>query len=144
MSQVARRKLNIQELDIALGTPLPAVVKCYATPRDAKLAESSSKVVMWTGGSYDYDDVVRALVLLDRLEMRPGTGQSGKTVPTFCTDPEADASTVALGSEFWRRPGFGHPHWNEVLDALQVDVDFARLARLRLRVFSTSAMMARK
>ena len=28
---------------------------------------------MWIGGSYDYDDVVRALVRLDRPEMRPGT-----------------------------------------------------------------------
>ena len=43
----------------ALGTPLPAVIKGYATLRDAKLAESSyDKVVMWTGGSYDYDDVM--------------------------------------------------------------------------------------
>ena len=45
----------------ALGTPLPGVIKGYATLGDAKLAESScDKVVLWTGGSYDYDDVVRA------------------------------------------------------------------------------------
>ena len=57
-------------------------------------------MVMWTGGSYDYDDVVRALVRLDRSEMRPGTsGQSGKTVPTCFSDPEADAPTPAPGSE---------------------------------------------
>ena len=63
MSYVARRELNFQQLENALGTPL----------RDAKLAESSNdKVVMWTGGSYD-DDVVRALVRLDRPEMRPAT-----------------------------------------------------------------------
>ena len=50
---------------------------------------------MWTGGSYDYDDVVRALVRLDRPEMRPGTsGQGGKTVPTHFTDPEVDAPTI--------------------------------------------------
>ena len=74
MSYVARRKLKFQQLENALGTPLPAVIKCYATLRDAKFAESSyDKVVMWTGGSYDYDDVVRALVRLDRPEMRPGT-----------------------------------------------------------------------
>ena len=37
---------------------------------------------MWTGGSYDYDDVMRALVRLDRPEMRPGaSGQTGRTVP---------------------------------------------------------------
>ena len=74
MSYVARRKLNFQQLESALGTLLPAVVKGHATPRDAKRAGSSyDKVVMWTGGSYDYDDVMRALVRLDRPEMRPGT-----------------------------------------------------------------------
>ena len=58
---VARRKLNIQQQEKPLGTPLPAVVNGDATLRDAKLAESSNdKVVMWTGGSYYYDDVVRA------------------------------------------------------------------------------------
>ena len=72
MSYVARRKLNFQQLENALGTPQPAVIKGYATLRDAKLAESSyDKVVMWTGGSYDYDNVVRALVRLGRPEMRP-------------------------------------------------------------------------
>ena len=100
MSYVARRKLNFQQLENALGTPLPAVIKGYATLRDAKLAESScDTVVMLTGGSYDYDDVVRALVRLDRPEMRPGTsGQSGKTVPTCFTDPEVDAPTIVPGS----------------------------------------------
>ena len=40
---------NFQQLENALGTPLPAVIKGYATLRDAKLAESSyDKVVMWT------------------------------------------------------------------------------------------------
>ena len=64
---VARRKLNFQQLENALGTQQPAVNRGYTTPRDAKLAESSyDKVVMWTGGSYDYDDVVRALMRLDR------------------------------------------------------------------------------
>ena len=78
------------------------MIKGYATLRHAKLAESSyDKVVMWTGGSYDYDDVVRALVRLDRPEMRPGTsGQSGKTVPTYFPDPEVDAPTIVPGSEF--------------------------------------------
>ena len=38
----------------ALGTPLPAVIKGYATLRDAKLAEGScDTVVVLTGGSYD-------------------------------------------------------------------------------------------
>ena len=69
MSHVATRKLNYQQLKIALGTPLPAVLEGYATLWDAKLAASSSdKVARWTGGSYDYDDLVR----LDGPEMRPG------------------------------------------------------------------------
>ena len=38
MSYVARRKLNFQQLENALGTPLPAVIKGCATLRDAKLA----------------------------------------------------------------------------------------------------------
>ena len=47
MSHVARRKLNFQQLENTLGTPLAAVVKGYATQRDAKLAENSyDKVVM--------------------------------------------------------------------------------------------------
>ena len=41
VSYVARRKLNLQQLENALGTPLPAVIKGYATLRDAKLAASS-------------------------------------------------------------------------------------------------------
>ena len=111
-THVARRKLNFQQLETAPGTPLPAVIKGYATLRDAKLAESSfDKVVMWTGGSYDYDDVVRAMVRLDRPEMRPGTsGQSGKSVPTYFTDPEVDAPTIVPGSEVWTQPSMDRPH----------------------------------
>ena len=41
---------NFQQLENALGTPLPTVIKGYATLREAKLAERSyDKVVMWTG-----------------------------------------------------------------------------------------------
>ena len=126
MSYVARRKRNFQQLENALGTSQPAVIKGYATLRDAKLAENSyDKVVMWTGGSYDYDDVMRVLVRLDRPEMRPGTsGQSGKTVPTYFTDPEVGVSTTVPGSEIWTQPSVDRPHWNEILDALQEYVDF--------------------
>ena len=57
-----------------MGTSLPAMIKGFATPRDAKLTERSyDKVVMWTGGSYDYDVVMCALVRLDLLEIRLGT-----------------------------------------------------------------------
>ena len=151
---VARRKLNFQQLENALGTPLPAVIKGYATLRDAKLAESSfDKVVMWTGGSYDYDDVVRALVRLDRPEKRPGTsGQSGKTVPTYFTDPEVGAPTIV--SRFRdSQPSMDRPHWNEVLDVLQRRGRFsARTERRRShamerspsRGFSTSPTMVRR
>ena len=125
MSCVARRKLNFQQLENALGTPLPAVIKGCATFRDAKLAESSyDKVVMWTGGRYDYDDVIRALVRLDRPVMRPGTsGQSGKSVPTYFTDPEVDASTILPGSESCTSPSINGPHWNEAVDAMPEDTD---------------------
>ena len=126
MSYLARRKLNFQQLENALGAPLPSVIKGYATLRDARLSESSyDKVVMWTGGSYEYDDIVQALVRLDRPEMRPGTsGQSGKTIPTYFTDPELHAPTAVSGSEIWTQPSMDQPQWNEVLDALQEDVDF--------------------
>ena len=102
------------------------MIKGHATLRDAKLSESSyDKVVMWTGGSYDYDDVVRALVRLDRPEMRPGaSGQSGKTAPTCFTDPEVDAPTIVPGPEIWTQSSMDRPHWNEILDARQEDVDF--------------------
>ena len=125
MSTVARRKLNFQQLENVLGTSLPAGIKGFATLRDAKLTERSyDKVVMWTGGSYDHDDVMCALVRLDRPEMRLGTsGQNGKTVPIYFTDPEADAPTPAPGSEIWIQPSMDRPHWNEVLDASQEDVE---------------------
>ena len=126
MSFVAQRKLNFQQLENALKTSLPAVIKGFATLRDAKLTERSyDKVVMWRGGSYDYDDVMRALVRLDRPEMRPGiSGQSGKTVPTYFTDPEVVAPIIVPGSEIWTQPGMHRPHWKEILDTLQEDVDF--------------------
>ena len=80
---------------------------------------------MWTGGSYDYDNVMRALARLDRPEMRSGTrGQSGKTVPTHFTELEVDSSTIVPGSEIRTQPSMDQPHWNEILDALQEDVDF--------------------
>ena len=47
--------------------------KGYAMMRNVKLSEgNSNKVVMWTGGSYEYDDVIRALLRLDRPEIQPG------------------------------------------------------------------------
>ena len=35
-----------------------------------------------------------------------------------------DAPTIVPGSEFWTQPSMHRPHWNEILDALQEDVDF--------------------
>ena len=154
MSNVARRKLNFQQLENVLGTPVPEVVKGYATLRDAKLAESSyDKVVMWTGGSYDHDDVVRALVRLDRPEVRPGTsGQSGKTVPTYFTDPEVDAPTIVPGSEDWMPSGIDPPQWNEVFENRKRTSISARterrpshaMERSPFRAFSTLPTMVRR
>ena len=126
MSYVARRKLNFQQMQNALGTNMPTVIKGYATLRDAKLAESSyDKVVMWTGDSFEYDVVALAPVRLDLPEMRPGTsGQNGKTAPTCFTDPELDGPTTDSGPEVWMQPCIDRPHWNEVLEAMQEDVDF--------------------
>ena len=144
MSYVARRKLNFQQLENAMGTPLPAVINGYAKLGDAKLAESSyDKVVMWTGGSDDYDDIMRALVRLDRPDMRPGTsGQNGKTVPIYFTDPEADAPTPAPGSEAWIQPSIDRPHWNEVLDALRRRSHATE--RSPFLLFSTSPTMVKR
>ena len=59
--------------------------------REAKLCEGSSeKVVMWTGGSYEYDDVIRALLRLDRPEIQPGTTPHTAT-PVYDTEPRAGA-----------------------------------------------------
>ena len=119
---MARRKLNFQQLENALGTSLPAVIKGFATLRDAKLTERSyDKVVLWTGAV----TTMCALVRLDLPEMRLGTsGQNGKTVPTYFTDPEVDAPTIVPCSEIWTQPSMDRPHWKEILDALQEDVDF--------------------
>ena len=121
MSCVARRKLNFTQLDASTSSDQGL----RDTTRRELAERSCDKVLMWTSGSYDYDDVVRALVRLDRPEMRPGySGQSGKTVPTCFSDPEADAWTPAPGSEAWTQPSIDRPHWNEVLEALQEDVVF--------------------
>ena len=108
---------------------------------------------MWTGGSYDNDDVVRALVRLDRPELRPGTsGQSGKTVPTF-SDPEVDAPTIVQGFDIWTQPCMDRPNWNEILDALQKDVDLSEdgerrrshaMERSPFRAVSSSPTMVRR
>ena len=126
MSYVVWRKLNFQQLESALGTLLPAVVKGYATLRDAKRAESSyDKVVMWTGGSYDYDDVMRALVRLHRPEMRPGTvGKMARPYRYITPTRKRTPRQSVRGSEVWIQPSVDRPHWNEVLDAPQEDVDF--------------------
>ena len=137
------RKLNFRQLENALVTPLPAVIKGYATLRDAKLAESSyDKVVMWTGGSYDYDHVAQALVRLDRPEMRPGTsGQCSKTIPTYFIDLESDAPTVVSGSEIWTQPKMDQTHWKEVLFFERHDVVFVRCCA---RMFKADMIETRK
>ena len=44
--------------------------------------------------------------------------------PTYFTDPEVDAPTIVPGSEICTQPSMDRPHWKEILDALQEDVDF--------------------
>ena len=79
MSYVAQRKLNFQQLENALGTPLPAVIKGYATLRDAKLSENSyDKVVMWTGGGSrvrDLDTAKYGQNTLKRVSRRTARGR---------------------------------------------------------------------
>ena len=100
MTYVARRKLNFQQLENSLGTPTLAVIKGCATLRDTKLAESSyDKVVMWTGENHDYNDVVRALVRLDR----PETWNTW----TKRQDRSDIFHRLVPGSEFWTQNKYG-------------------------------------
>ena len=103
MSCVARRKLNFQQLENALWTPLPAGIKGYATVRDAKLAESSyDKGVMWTGGNYDYDDVVRALV---RIALRCDLEQVDKAARPY---RHISLTLKWMHRQSFEVPRFGH------------------------------------
>ena len=59
--------------------------------RGAKLIEvNSDKVVMWTGGSCECDDVIRAPLRLDRPEIQLDTTLH-KATPVYCTEPKAGA-----------------------------------------------------
>ena len=51
-------------------------------------------------------------------------GKTARPYRKYFTDPASDAPTTAPGSEVWIQPSIDRPHWNEVLDALQEDVDF--------------------
>ena len=83
----------------------PTLSKRYAMTRDAKLSEGNSdKVVMWTGGSYEYDDGIRALLLLDRPEIQLGTTlhkatPACDTRPNARTHPGAHLSVSSTGEE---------------------------------------------
>ena len=56
------------------------ILKRYAMLRNAKLDERSyHKVVMWTGGSYAYDDVNRSSLGLDRPETTMNQSQQSHT-----------------------------------------------------------------
>ena len=74
--------------------------------------------------------------------MRPGTtGQSVKTVSTNFREPEVDASTIVPGSEIWMQPSIEHLHWNQVLDALQEDVDFHKDGETTIARDGTTAIL---
>ena len=69
---------------------LPSVVNGHAILRDANLNESSyDEVVMWTGCSCEHDDVIKAHLLVDRLEIRPGTNFN-KTILGITTTPNPE------------------------------------------------------
>ena len=61
-------KLNFQQLENALGDVSAGSGKRLTQHCETRnlLRGNYDKVVMWTSGSYDYDDVMRALVRLDR------------------------------------------------------------------------------
>ena len=110
-------KLNFQQLENALGTPLPAAIKGYATLRDAKLAESNyDKVVTTSCGRWCGWIALRC----DREQV----DKAERTVPTYFTDLVVDAPTIVPGSEIWTLPSMDRPLRNEILDALQEDADF--------------------
>ena len=96
---------------------------------------------MWTGGSYDCDDVMRALVRLDRPEIRPGTsGQNGKTIPTYFTDPEVDAPTIVPGSESCTPPSVtDHTGTRLSMQCSRTPI-FARMERRRSLVMELSPL----
>ena len=60
--------------------------------RDAQLSEGSyDKERMWTGGSYENDDVARALLRLDLPEIQPGSTPH-KATPVYCTVPKSSST----------------------------------------------------
>ena len=83
MSYVARRKLKFQQLENAPGKPLPAVIKGYATLRDAKLKVVLS-CVRWCGW----------VALRCDLEQ---VGKNGKTVPDVLHRPRSGCSDTCSG-----------------------------------------------
>ena len=76
---------------------------------------------MWTGGSYDHDDVMRALGRLERPGIRLGT--SGQIARLY----RHRKWTHRLSSQVprvARHQVWTEPHWNEAVDAMLEDADF--------------------
>ena len=92
LASVTARRLHVQQKDKILRSALTTSSKGYAMMRTANLREgNSNKVVMWTGGSYEYDDVIRALLRLDRPEIQPGTTPY-KATPVYYTEPKSSST----------------------------------------------------
>ena len=137
MSYVARRKLNCQQLENALGTPLPTVIMVYATLRDAKLAgavgspwdATAPGPEFWTQSSSDrphWNEVLDALqehvnfceegettIARDGAIAIPGVFYSADDGPE-ATVEENEVPHILLQA----RPAFRHPGYRAVRQEL--------------------------
>ena len=97
-----------------------AINKGCVILRDAKLNECShDKDAMSSGGSYKHDDVIKALLRLDRPETRPGTNLNTANLVYF-NDPES--GTDAKQNCSWHNPGEGPPKTEETPRATQIRI----------------------
>ena len=83
LSYVNRGELHSQQLENAMGGVLPSVTQAYAILRNAKLHKGSrDKVVTWTDGTFEHEDVTEAILRLDHIEIQTGTNFN-KAIPVF-------------------------------------------------------------
>ena len=90
---------------------------------------------MWTGGSYEYDDVVTPRLRLDRLEIQPGTTLH-KATPVYDTKSKSGCTPWSkfVGEQHWRgallrlkeRSGQSNPRRKRMLRGRRVNDREAR------------------